>query len=40
MKVEGLKGEGSERVDVSVTVDDPSAKQKPDEVGVCEIRRF
>ena len=37
MEVEGLKGKGSKRVDVPIAVNSPSAKQNPDEVGVCNI---
>ena len=37
MEVEGLEGEGSKRVDVSIGEDNPCAKQHPDEVGICDI---
>ena len=37
VKVEGLKDEGSKRVDVPIAVNNPCAKQNPDEMGVCNI---
>ena len=40
VEVKRLKGEGSKRVDVSIAVNNPGAKQNPDEVGVCNVRDF
>ena len=40
MEVERLKVEGSEGVDVPIAVNDPSAKQNPDKVGVGKVRDF
>ena len=40
MEVERLEGKGSKRIDVPIDVNSPSAKQNPDEVGVCNISNF
>ena len=40
VEIERLEGEGSERVDVPIAVNNPGAEQNPDEVGVCNVCDF
>lgn len=40
MKVEGLKSKRSEGVNISIAINNPSSKQDPDKMGICDVREF